>query len=76
MEAKDIIKPENLVYQKSRLMSDATFNFCPGCGHCVVVRTIAEVIVHFEAHPPKGEFVMVVEGANGKDSKDEVEDNE
>ena len=44
MEAKDIIKPENLVYQKSRLMSDATFNFCPGCGHGVVVRTIAEVI--------------------------------
>ncbi len=38
--------------------------------------TIAEVIAHFEAHPPKGEFVMVVEGANGKDSKDEVEDNE
>lgn len=38
--------------------------------------SIAEVIAHFEAHPPKGEFVMVVEGANGKDSKDEVEDNE
>lgn len=38
--------------------------------------TIAEVMAHFEAHPPKGEFVMVVEGANGKDSKDEVEDNE
>ena len=38
--------------------------------------TIAEVIAHFEAHPPKGEFVMVVEGTNGKDSKDEVEDNE
>lgn len=38
--------------------------------------TIAEVTAHFEAHPPKGEFVMVVEGANGKDSKDEVEDNE
>lgn len=38
--------------------------------------TIAEVMAHFEAHPPKGEFVMVVEGANGKDSKDEIEDNE
>ncbi|MBP3382454.1 MAG: 16S rRNA (cytidine(1402)-2'-O)-methyltransferase [Tidjanibacter sp.] len=38
--------------------------------------TIAEVIAHFEAHPPKGEFVMVVEGANGKDSKDDVDDNE
>ncbi len=38
--------------------------------------TIAEVIAHFEAHPPKGEFVMVVEGANGKESKDDVDDNE
>ena len=38
--------------------------------------TIAEVTAHFEAHPPKGEFVMVVGGANGKDSKDEIEDNE
>ena len=44
MEAKDIIKPENLVYQKSRLMAEKQFNFCPGCGHGVVVRTIAEVI--------------------------------
>ncbi|HZK03603.1 MAG TPA: thiamine pyrophosphate-dependent enzyme [Bacteroidaceae bacterium] len=44
METKDIIKPENLVYQKSRLMSENVFNFCPGCGHGVVVRTIAEVI--------------------------------
>ena len=51
MEAKDIIKPENLVYQKSRLMSDATFNFCPGCGHGVVVRTIAEVIGELPVHP-------------------------
>ncbi|MBR4851487.1 MAG: 16S rRNA (cytidine(1402)-2'-O)-methyltransferase [Tidjanibacter sp.] len=31
--------------------------------------TIAEVIAHFEAHPPKGEFVMVVEGANDKDKE-------
>lgn len=28
--------------------------------------TIAEVKAHFEAHPPKGEFVMVVEGADGR----------
>lgn len=44
MDVKDIIKPENLVYKKSRLMSDNVFNFCPGCGHGVAVRTIAEVI--------------------------------
>ena len=39
MEVNDIIKPENLVYQKSRLMAEKQFNFCPGCGHGVVVRT-------------------------------------
>ncbi len=38
--------------------------------------TIAEVIAHFEAHPPKGEFVMVVEGAAGRDGRDNTEDVE
>ena len=28
--------------------------------------TIAEVKAHFETYPPKGEFVMVVEGADGR----------
>lgn len=32
--------------------------------------TIADVIAHFEAHPPKGEFVMVVEGADAKRGED------
>ena len=26
--------------------------------------TLSEAIAHFEAHPPKGEFVIVVEGAD------------
>ena len=30
--------------------------------------TISEVIAHFEAHPPKGEFVMIVEGASPRNS--------
>lgn len=30
--------------------------------------TISEVIAHFEAHPPKGEFVMIVEGASSRNS--------
>lgn len=38
--------------------------------------TIAEVISHFKAHPPKGEFVIVVAGKNLKDrNKDNDEDN-
>ena len=44
MDVKDIIREENLVYKKSRLLTDTPFNFCPGCGHGTVVRLIAEVI--------------------------------
>ena len=36
--------------------------------------TVAEVKAHFEAHPPKGEFVMVVEGAGGHRAADENDD--
>mgnify|MGYP003304818574 CR=1 FL=1 len=37
--------------------------------------TIGEVISHFEAHPPKGEFVMIVEGASSRESS-HTEDEE
>ncbi len=30
--------------------------------------TISEVVAHFEAHPPKGEFVIIVEGASVRHS--------
>jgi 16S rRNA (cytidine1402-2'-O)-methyltransferase len=28
--------------------------------------TITEVLAHFQKHPPKGEFVVVLEGCNAK----------
>jgi 2-oxoglutarate ferredoxin oxidoreductase subunit beta len=40
----ELISKENLVYQPSKLLTGATFNFCPGCGHGTVVRLIMEVI--------------------------------
>jgi len=40
----DIIKPENLVYEKSKVLTDKVFHYCPGCGHGTVHRLIAEVI--------------------------------
>ena len=40
----DIIKPENLVYSKPRLMNDNPMHYCPGCSHGVVHKLIAEVI--------------------------------
>jgi 2-oxoglutarate ferredoxin oxidoreductase subunit beta len=40
----EIINKENLVYQPSELLTGATFNFCPGCGHGTVVRLVMEVV--------------------------------
>ncbi len=30
---KEIIKPENLVYKKTKVMTDNILSYCPGCGH-------------------------------------------
>jgi len=40
----NIIKQENLVYEKPRLMNDRPMHYCPGCSHGVVHKLIAEVI--------------------------------
>ena len=44
MTKEDIMKPENLIYQKPRLMNDNSMHYCPGCSHGVVHKLIAEVI--------------------------------
>jgi len=41
---KEIIKPENLVYKKTKIMTDTVLHYCPGCGHSVVHRVLMEVI--------------------------------
>jgi 2-oxoglutarate ferredoxin oxidoreductase subunit beta len=41
---QDIIKPENLVYKKTSLMTDKALSYCPGCGHGTTHRLIMEVI--------------------------------
>jgi len=40
----EIINPENLVYQKSTILTEKAFHYCPGCGHSTVHRLVAEVI--------------------------------
>ncbi len=40
----DIIKPENLVYAKSKVMTENVMHYCPGCSHGVVHKILAEVI--------------------------------
>jgi 2-oxoglutarate/2-oxoacid ferredoxin oxidoreductase subunit beta len=42
--SNNIIKPENLVYQKSSVLSDNTMHYCPGCSHGTVHRVVADVI--------------------------------
>lgn len=44
MDIKDIIKPENLVYERTDCLTDNTLSYCPGCGHGVVHRITMEVL--------------------------------
>ncbi len=38
------IVPENIVYNKPRLITDKTMHYCPGCTHGTVHKLVAEVI--------------------------------
>ena len=44
MKPEDIIKPENKVYARPRLLDERNTHYCPGCSHGVVHRIIAELI--------------------------------
>ncbi|MCX6233715.1 MAG: thiamine pyrophosphate-dependent enzyme [Bacteroidetes bacterium] len=44
MRSEDIIRPENLVYKKTPLMTDNILSYCPGCGHGTAHRIIMETI--------------------------------
>ena len=44
MTTKDIIRPENLVYEKPKIMNDLPMHYCPGCSHGVVHKLVAEVL--------------------------------
>ena len=35
---KEIIKPENLAYKKSSLLTENIMHYCPGCGHSTAHR--------------------------------------
>lgn len=38
------IVPENIVYQKAKLITENTMHYCPGCSHGTVHKLVAEVI--------------------------------
>ncbi|NLA25663.1 MAG: 2-oxoglutarate oxidoreductase, partial [Bacteroidales bacterium] len=44
MTLNDIIKEENLVYKRSKIMTDTTLSYCPGCGHGTAHQILATVI--------------------------------
>ncbi len=44
MTTEDIIRPENCVYARPRLINDNHMHYCPGCSHGVVHRLIAEIL--------------------------------
>ncbi len=44
MEIKDIIKPENLIYTKTKNMTDNPLSYCPGCGHGTAHNITMEVV--------------------------------
>jgi len=44
MDLKEIIKPENLIYTKTKNMTDNPLSYCPGCGHGTAHRLIMEVV--------------------------------
>lgn len=44
IDINDIVKPENLIYGKSSLLTDNIMHYCPGCTHGVVHKLVAEVI--------------------------------
>ncbi|MFO7673473.1 MAG: thiamine pyrophosphate-dependent enzyme [Lutibacter sp.] len=44
MEVSDIIKPENQVFCKTKLMTDNSLSYCPGCGHGTAHNLTMEVI--------------------------------
>lgn len=44
MDLKDIIRPENMVAKKTKVLTDLPTHYCPGCSHGVAHKIIAEVI--------------------------------
>ena len=41
---QDIVKPENLVYKKTDVLTNNVMHYCPGCGHGTTDRIIGEII--------------------------------
>ena len=47
-KTEDIIQEENLVFDRTKLLTDNIFHYCPGCGHGVAHRLLMEVVEELE----------------------------
>lgn len=50
MDIKDIIKPENIVYKKTKLFTEKPLSYCPGCGHGTAHRMLLEVLEEMDIY--------------------------
>ncbi|MDP2037536.1 MAG: 2-oxoglutarate oxidoreductase, partial [Ignavibacteria bacterium] len=41
---ESVCTKEYLVYERPETLTDATMHYCPGCGHGIVHRLVAEVM--------------------------------
>lgn len=44
VDVSQLVKPENLVYERPKLLTNAVMHYCPGCSHGVVHKLVAESI--------------------------------
>jgi len=44
IKESDIIKPENIVFKKTSLLTDNPLSYCPGCGHGTAHRILMELV--------------------------------
>jgi len=44
LKTEDIVKEENLFFDRTNLLTENVFHYCPGCGHGVVHRILMEIV--------------------------------
>ena len=54
---EDIIKPENLVYEKTDHLTKKTMSYCPGCGHGTAHRILMELVEEKELQQQVKEYL-------------------
>ena len=70
--AEEIIKPENLVYTKPKLMNDTHMHYCPGCSHGVVHKLVAEVVEEMGMEELQERIEQLQGGTSGENEEETI----